>query len=194
MLKVLATLWVIALTSVLGACSHLNPSHDTQAQPAAAAVDPSTQCLSATAALTQHHPGELYLSAAQCIEQDRLDDAAYLYAVAGSEGRFDTRRVSDTTAHQVANFMGLIFAKHVGEASSARLSGHMRAKLDDVQARQAFCRRLKALPPPSYYPQYMIGHGMQAFTSTNANEVLVALPDAPRAWASAVNEYMDCVD
>ncbi len=194
MLKIQATLWAITLTSVLSACGHLKSSHDTQGPPAATAVDPATQCLSTATTLTRHPPGELYLSAAQCVEQDRLDDAAFLFGLAGSEGRFDTRRVADTTAHQAANFMGLIFAKHVGEASSARLSGHMRTKFDDVRARQAFCRQLKTLPPPSYHPQYMLGHGMQAFTSAGAKEALIALPDAPKTWASAVNEYMDCVD
>lgn len=195
MLKIQATLWAVALGSVLSACGNLKSSPDTQGQPAAAAaVDPTTQCLSAAPTLTRHPPGELYLSAAQCIEQDRLDDAAFLFGVAGSEGRFDTRRVADTTAHQVANFLGVIFTKHVGEASSARLSDHMRSKLDDLQARQAFCRRLKGLPPPSYYPQYMLGHGMQAFTSADTKDALIALPDAHKAWASAVNEYMDCVE
>jgi hypothetical protein len=70
----------------------------------------------------------------------------------------------------------------------------MRTKLDDLQARQAFCRSLKGLPPPSYHPQYMLGHGMQAFTSSDTKDALIALPDAHKAWASAVNEYMDCVE
>jgi hypothetical protein len=40
----------------------------------------------------------------------------------------------------------------------------------------------------------MLGHGMQAFTSSDTKDALIALPDAHKAWASAVNEYMDCVE
>jgi len=184
----------ITLGTALSACGHLGTGSAPQGHTSSKPDDPSTQCLSATPTLTRHPPNALYLSAAQCIEQNRLDEAALLYAVAGSQSRFDTRRVVDTTAHQVANFLGLIFSKHIGDDASAALSAHMRSTLDDVQARQAFCHTLKQLPPPSYRPDYMINHGMQAFTSASEDNALMDLPDANKAWASSVNEYMDCVD
>lgn len=183
---------------LLGACSTPAPGPAPVTQPPIQAsapapdADPETQCLPSTAAVTSHSPLMLYLSAGHCLDQNRLDEAIFLFATAGSQGRFDTYRVPDTTAHQLASFMSIMFMKHVGEETYARFSAHMRLQLMDNQARNAFCQRLGQLPPPSYHPQYMINHGMAAFTSSGGQQALNPLSDPRQTWNESVQQYMDC--
>ncbi len=183
-----------ALSILLTGC-HTTPSgHSAQAgtESAASHADPQTQCLPPNASVTRYSPPELYLSAGQCLKQNRLDEAVFLFGTAGSEGRFDTHRVADVTAHQLASFMGVMFMKHVGEEAYGKFSAHMREQLKDDRARRAFCNRLSQLPPPVYHPQYMINHGMAAFTSAGDQQVLRPLEDPRQTWRASVNEYMDC--
>lgn len=181
----------LALAAALAGCSVAGPKSATPALDASAA-DPTTQCLGQHQWVTRYSPIELYLSATQCIQQNKLDEAVFLYGAAGSEGRFDRRRVTDETAHQVANFLGLIFQKELGDEVSSRFLGHMRTQLDDAAAREVFCGTLKKQPPPSYQPTYMVGHGMRALTSSTPEAAVKALPDAQAAWEASVNDYMDC--
>lgn len=184
-----------ALSVLLTACHTPPPSSLTaqaKAETSAPEVDPETQCLPSTAAVTRFSPLELYFSAGYCLEQNRLDEAVFLFGTAGSEGRFDTHRVPDTTAHQIVNFMSVMFMQHVGNEAYARFMAHMRQQLDDPKARNAFCDRLKQLPPPTYHPQYMINHGMAAFTPTGSQQPLNLQDDPRRDWQESVNAYMDC--
>lgn len=190
-LRLTLTLGLLAL----GGCSATAPNATADkglTAPAVSTADPHTQCLTASPGVTSHSPMELYLSAGHCLTQNRLDDAMFLFGTAGSQGRFDTQRVPDKTAHQLANFMPIFFMKHVGEAPYARFSAHMREQLQDDKARQAFCERLKQLPPPSHDPQYMINHGMAAFTAQNGAPALTPLPNPEQAWHWSVEGYMDC--
>lgn len=158
----------------------------------ASPADPASECLGAHQLVTRFDPLALYKSAARCVAQGRLDDAVFLYGIAGSEGRFDTMRVVDTTAHQVTYFMSVMFTKGAGEEAASRFSDHMRAQLSSDETRKASCRRLEMQPPPSYHPGYMIGHGMGAFVQRGANDGLEPLADPRVSWKTAIHKYMDC--
>lgn len=178
-----------ALVGLLSACAGMGPApqalDDTP-------VNPAEQCLGSRQVVTRYMPLDLYRSAALCMQQNKRDEAVFLYGVAGSEGRFDVQRVTDRTAHQVVNFLGAIFIKQLGEPAGASFSQHMQARLGDKVARKAFCSELKKQPPPSYHPAYMLNHGMQAFLSAESASAVQALPDAQKAWSGAVDTYMDC--
>lgn len=199
-IRINTLLAVLSCAALAGGCAAAAPDVPASEVAAQAAppvsLDPLTQCLEPGPQLTRFAPLELYLSATHCVRQDKLDNAVFLFGAAGSEGRYDALRVSDATARQAASFLPFLFQKELGEASFARFSGHMKAKLSDAPTRQAFCGELRQLPPPSYYPQYMVDHGLQAISASLAGKQerpgLKALPDERQAWASAVNGYMAC--
>jgi hypothetical protein len=54
-----------------------------------------------------------------------------------------------------------------------------------------FCAQLRAKGPPTYYPSYMIQHGMGAFGANNPTPLVDGFDPEP-AWARALEQYIRC--
>jgi len=137
----------------------------------------------------EYTPPDLMIAFTKCIEADRYDDAMALFNVAGTYSAFDARCVADETAHDA--FQALMADYPVDDAKQPtmfELFNKWQAPNSPEMAK--FCTDLKRLGPPSYYPGYMIAHGMGAIFGAGGG--LVKDFDAKKAWKDSLDKYMHC--
>jgi hypothetical protein len=139
-------------------------------------------------------PPDLYLGVSACIQKDDYPAAAALFALAGIESRFDAARVSDKSAGQagqvliMTTFDGLAqdkrdkFGKTVGD-----LAAHPEAMANT-------CGAIRKIGHPDYYPEYMVLHGIHAFTAKAGDATMEANFDAQTTWDSLLTTYLNCHD
>jgi hypothetical protein len=139
-------------------------------------------------------PPDIYLGISACIQKDDYQAAAALFALAGIESRFDAARVLDKSAGQAGQvlimntFNGLEqdkrdkFGKTVGELAA------------DPQAMAGTCSTIRKIGYPNYYPEYMVLHGIHAFTAKAGDPTLEPNFDAQTTWNSLLTTYLNCHD
>lgn len=57
-------------------------------------------CVGAEKLENKHTPSDLFKALIKCTEQEKYKEGAFLFALGGVYGRFDSLRVTDQTAHQ----------------------------------------------------------------------------------------------
>ena len=141
-----------------------------------------------------HTPPDLYLGVTACIQKDDYQDAAALFALAGIESRFDAARVLDKSAGQAGQvlimntFNGMAqdkrdkFGKTVGELGA------------DPNAMTDTCHTIRKIGYPNYYPEYMVLHGIHAFTAKAGDSTMEPNFDAQSTWNSLLTSYLNCHD
>ena len=139
-------------------------------------------------------PPDIYLGVSACIHLDDYRAAAALFALAGIESRFDAARVLDKSAGQagqvliVTTFDGLAqdkrdkFEKTVGELAA------------DPNAMTDICRKIRKIGSPDYYPEYMVLHGIHAFTAKAGDATMEPNFDAAATWNTLLMKYLNCPD
>ena len=153
---------------------------------------PKVGCMALTEAKNTLTPVILYRASADCISQGKYDQATDLFALAGMYTRFDAKRVTDRTATQV--IPALIMS------TFASASDEQRSKFGDAFTRSTgtpvllnkLCRQIKQIGMPDYYPDYMIQHGMKAFTGNPDDGALQKDFDGPTVWKSLQSSYLHC--
>jgi hypothetical protein len=151
-------------------------------------------CVLLTSLDNSHTPPDLYLGVAACIQKDDYRAAAALFALAGIESRFDAARVLDKSAGQAGQvlimntFNGLEqdkrdkFGKTVGEVGA------------DPQALAQTCGAIRKIGFPNYYPEYMVLHGIHAFTAKVGDSAMEPNFDAQTTWNALLTTYLNCHD
>jgi hypothetical protein len=138
-------------------------------------------------------PVELFSAVTACVNKSDYETATIVFALAGDYAQFDMMRVEDKTAHQAASLLALYAVSTLNEEQRAifnKKSGEIYK--DDVR-RQKLCNKIRKIGPPTYYPQYMVSHGMGAMIGTNRNpEGLVQPFDASGAWEQTLKGFMEC--
>lgn len=157
------------------------------------AVTNRVGCITLDEAKSDFTPADLYPGVTQCLDAGRYEDAFGLFALAGVYGNFDRARVSDASAHQAIAVLQIPVFDGRDEKTGNAFMASAKAIMDKPEARKAFCARIEKIGLPSYYPRYMIQHGMGAFTG-QSGDGLVAGFDAKAAFASAMNGYLHCSD
>lgn len=142
-------------------------------------------CVSTTQVIPTNSAADVAAGARECVRQSRYDEAAELIMVASAYAHFDTQRVADKSAHSALN---ALFVKEFGslpEAERNRLFASIDALDSDRSRKSAICSQLLSAPPPSYFPGYMVAHGMGAFTGSD-KEPLIKDFNAPEAWSRSM--------
>lgn len=146
-------------------------------------------CVSLSDVTAQHNPVDLINGVAQCIEQERYAQAADLYTMAMTYGYYDTLRVSDQTAHQALMVTRMNAFAEAEQADLMALQDAIAVRLEA----QELCQQLTGLGAPQYHPDYMIQHGMEAFSAMPEEKGgLVAAFDAQAAWQYALQTVPKC--
>jgi len=146
-------------------------------------------CLPLSDITAQHNPVDLITGVAQCIEQERYAQAADLYTTAMTYGYYDTLRVSDQTAHQALMVTRMNAFAKAEQADLVALQDAIAARLEVPE----LCQQLTTLGAPQYHPDYMIQHGMEAFSAMPEEKGgLVADFDAQAAWQHALQTVPKC--
>ena len=149
-----------------------------------AATDPLV-CVNSTSVGPESTAADIAAGAKDCAESSKYSEAAELIMVASAYAYFDTQRVSDKSAHGALN---ALFAKEFGSLSEAQRKELFSSidALDNNQTRKSeICTYLISAPTPSYFPEYMIAHGMGAFTGS-PKEPLIKDFDASEAWSKSM--------
>lgn len=138
------------------------------------------------------NPADLYASMEACVRADRHEDAFFLFALGGTFGSFDTRRVADRSAHGA---VPIIRQRHIDVLTPAQwapVAARLEQTLGDPDDLARFCARIRPAGPPTYYPAYMIQHGMGAFLGQGSDGLIPGFEPAA-AWESSVQTFLNCL-
>lgn len=149
-------------------------------------------CLDLVAANSIETPADLHTGVKACIDQGEFENAARLFALAGVYARFDAERVADPSARDAGQMLIL--------QTFASLTPDAKKKFHDVEmdmvkdpaAHGKLCADIQRIGPPTYFPAYMVAHGMSAFTGAHAGGPLVSNFDAKKTWADLQTTYLMC--
>lgn len=148
-------------------------------------------CVGSASVTPQHTPADLYPASATCVREARYAEAVELYAFAYAYAIYDTKRVSDPSAHQAVNALQ---ATHMvalpDDQKRAFLTYFKRSAEPGSTTVVQICSELRRVGPPQYEPTYMIQHGLAAVTGEKQ-----AIPpdfDADQAWLAVVRDQMRC--
>lgn len=147
-------------------------------------------CMKSTDVTAKDTPERIYASAAQCMKDGNYPDAAKLIHVSGVFWRFDVRRVPDQSAHDAGQMLLLAHIGSLPETLRAPLASELNAFKPGSKVWSAFCDRMREIGPPTYYPSYMVEHGMGAFTSGGG--AVVPDFDSAKAWEDVLTGAGHC--
>lgn len=136
----------------------------------------------------QYTPADIIPAYADCVRKNKYDMAQPLYLVAKVYAVFDTMRVADTTAHQAYTVLLMNNTTDFDKIMVDNSASAWEKMLDSKEAMHKVCSQIKKISYPSYYPEYMIAHGMEAIINSSV-EVLVENFDSEALWGKIMNEF-----
>jgi ankyrin repeat protein len=145
-----------------------------------------------------HTPIELYSSLNDCVQNNRDSDAVSLFLLAGMDSSFDSLRVADKTAGQARLILIMALFGQMPPDVHTRFETAMKIFMDNPSRHATLCEQVKKVGPPSYFPAYMVNHGLGLMQSTLANQApptaLEPNFDAQATWAQLQTSYLNCTD
>lgn len=148
-------------------------------------------CIALDDAKPDYTPADLYPAVAACIVDDKMVDAVNLMVLAGAYGRFDRLRVADGTAHQATTVLQMQAYADLPESKRQSFMQAVEREVKDPVANRKRCMKIDHLGPPKYRPDYMIPHGMGAFTG-KYGDGLVPNFDSSSGWNQVRTGYLEC--
>lgn len=139
-------------------------------------------CVGSEKLRNKYTPADLYKAVSKCIESNRFEEGAFLFAMAGAYGRFDSLRVEDKTAHQALTALRMRALGSNDQTKRAAFEVGVRKAVGTPEGLAAVCKDIVRIGPPDYYPRYMVQHGIGAFRKSASGDGLVAGFDATAAW------------
>lgn len=149
-------------------------------------------CIDSSKLSSKYSPADLYKALSKCAEQGAHKEGAFLFALAGVYGRYDTFRVADATAHQAVAVLLMQALAPLGKEKETEFREGIKATLVNPEGRAAVCKDIARIGPPNYYPRYMIQHGMDAFLKKGPSDGLVKDFEAEAAWQKSLDTYLHC--
>ncbi len=153
---------------------------------------PKLDCLPPDKLTSKDTPVDLDFAWMECLMHDRYDRAMFVFALSIAYADLDTLRVADKTAHGVNSEMLGIVANGVPQSKLKKFDSVKYKILNDPVRFGAICKRIAEIGPPGYYPEYMVGHGMQMFTGMQTAQGLVPGFDAAKAWTETLKDNLHC--
>lgn len=148
------------------------------------------KCITLDEMKATYTPADIYPAAADCIANGRYQDASQLYMLAGAYSSFDMLRVADVSAHQAKTVLILEAMATIDAAKKEAWHAEFKTFVSGDGLAQS-CVVIRRIGPPSYYPTYMIQHGMSAIV-TPGSSPLVEPFDASAAWKTTLSTYLRC--
>lgn len=136
-------------------------------------------------------PADLLPAIQRCVRGNQYDRAARLAALAAIYIRFDQQRLSDPSLDDYFSVWVLTLSAPMSEDQRKQFVTTQKAIRNDPQAWRAFCAASHQIGPPTYYPKYMIDHGMGAFQRTSY-QVFKSDFNAKQAWHELETTYVHC--
>jgi hypothetical protein len=149
------------------------------------------ECLEQEAVSTAKTPFDLWRRIPTCVAEGKHDQAAFMYGLAGSLAIFDSMRVKDRSAHQAAKVLPMGGQAAMGKERSELFQQKVRERFGDGAKRAKLCEAYKGMPPPAYFPSYMIDHGLANLSGSTADPLVSGFNESEN-WPKAVDAYMLC--
>ncbi|WP_198387126.1 hypothetical protein [Shewanella marisflavi] len=186
-LKIISIMAVISLS----ACNSIPQSNISNYNAKGNLESPKPSgCVAVNQLSNQQNPVDIFTGLNTCITDGNYSQAAELYFAGMSYGYFDTKRVSDKTAHQAISVLRM----NVFGAQPKEVMDKLQVALEKISSdNSAICKSLADLGAPSYKPTYMIQHGMGAFTGQSTKDGLVENFDSGVAWQDTLTTIAKCV-
>jgi len=156
-----------------------------------AANQPLT-CVSIDGVGKDHTPPDLYHGVSACIQQEDYRTAVALFALAGLESRFDAERVLDKTAGQAGQVLIMDTFNGLPDDKRAKFQAAVKAVAADPEVLSRTCAAIRKIGYPTYYPAYMVLHGIRAFTAKPDDPTMEPNFDGAAAWNSLLGTYLNC--
>lgn len=161
------------------------------------AAPPAEQCLTRSQLSTELTPVSLDRALTSCVTTSRLDAAVFLFALGGVYGRYDALRVADDTAGQAATIIRANAIQSMPAEKQEAFVQHVKAIMANADERATLCASVRSFGPPTYYPAYMVNHGMRAMQATMSGQQLEnggirADFDSVKGWDAALAGYLQC--
>jgi hypothetical protein len=149
-------------------------------------------CIGADKVENKYTPTDLYKAVSKCADSGMYKEGAFLFAVAGVYGRFDTFRVVDKSAHQAVAVARMQALSTLDKGRQTAFQESLNATLGNPEGLATVCKEIVRIGPPNYYPRYMIQHGMGAFLKSDAGDGLAKDFNAKTAWKQSLDTYLHC--
>ena len=151
-------------------------------------------CVPLTTLDSNQTPPDIYLGVSACISEGDYQAAAALFALAGVESHFDAERVSDKSAGQAGQVLIMTTFNALPDERRQEFQKNVIGLNADPEGMTPICRAIEKIGYPTYYPDYMVLHGIHAFTAKAGDATLVTNFDAPTTWNFLLTNYLKCVD
>lgn len=146
-------------------------------------------CISVSELTNQQNPVDIFTGLNTCLINHDYKNAAELYFAGMSYGLFDAKRVSDNTAHQAI----IVLRMNVFSSQSQDVMEKLQTELTKITSENTeICRSLINLGAPVYYPNYMVQHGIRAFTDQGKTDGLIEHFDSGSAWKEVLSASVKC--
>ncbi len=123
-------------------------------------------CISLHETQSTYTPPDLHTGIAKCFQTGAFGMAARLFILASGYARFDAERIKDRSAAAGGQVLILrSFAAFTGEQKEA-FSHAARRLTGEPSELAALCSDIQKVGPPTYFPRYLILHGLNAFASS----------------------------
>ncbi|AOE49653.1 hypothetical protein [Kangiella sediminilitoris] len=146
-------------------------------------------CVEISKLSNEQNPVDIFTGLNICLSQNNYENAAELYFAGMAYGYFDTKRVSDKTAHQAISVLRMNTFSSQSQESMEKLQSEIT---NILSSNAELCKKLSSLGAPEYKPTYMLQHGMGAFTGQSTNDDLVESFDAEVTWEESLAKIAKC--
>lgn len=154
------------------------------------------RCIAFENANNRVTPPELYRLVGECIRSNKYSDAAALFALAGMDIRFDVSRISDNSVGDTGTVLIMEMFQTIPETAKQNFYTAIRTVSAVQPASDYVCNWVRQVGPPTYYPEYMIVHGMNAVTSGLRGkplpQELLPVSDPSGRWQTIGRSYLRC--
>lgn len=150
-------------------------------------------CISLSESKQTYTPPDLHTAIAKCIAGAQFTKAAQLFMLSGIYLRFDAERIADKTVRGGGQVLILRTFLNFSKEQKEEFTKAFNQLAKNTSELQATCSELVRIGPPTYFPRYLILHGLNAFTSPNPlDNALIPNFDAESTWVHLQEAYAHC--
>jgi hypothetical protein len=149
-------------------------------------------CIPIEEAKNTYTPADIYKGVGECVGQDKYESAVGLYALAGVYAYFDAGRITDKTAGQARTALIMNTFSTIPQDKKTKFLEIQKQFASNPESLKNLCGSIRKVGAPNYYPNYMILHGIKAFTGNPHDGALVENFDSSATWEKVLSDFLHC--
>jgi len=150
-------------------------------------------CIDLADAKSTYTPPDLHTGVAKCVQEGEFDKAGRLFALSGIYASFDAERVADPSVRGGGQILMMSTSAKFSTEQKEKLSAAVQKISKEPSDLKGLCSQIARIGPPTYFPKYLILHGLNAFTSANPTaNALKPDFDSAATWTHLQRSYLNC--